>query len=307
MSTKPLLSICCITYNHELYIAQAIKGFLMQKTTFDFKIIIGEDCSTDTTREICISYQKKYPDKIKLLLHTKNVGMSKNSLLTKQAAQTKYIALCEGDDYWTDPYKLQKQVDFLEQNQDYTLCAHRYVERNEQSGAEHLSHADVFTDKTPIEVTISNYLKPYIISTNTIVFRNCIDYTRITSKGFKDIFQYALLLDKGNGICLPDIMSVYRLHSGGVWSMKRDIELHKATSQTAYYMALHFYDTHQSISDFAHYTIHGYLQEAYTHRISKKEIISITYRLLRTSWKRFTPWQKKQLIYKALRYVFTKK
>jgi len=118
-----MVSVDMITYNHEAYIKQAIEGVLMQKTNFKFELVIGEDCSTDRTREICIEYQKKYPDIIKLLLPEKNLGMNENGLQTVNACTGKYIALCEGDDYWTDPYKLQKQVDILEANENIVAVA----------------------------------------------------------------------------------------------------------------------------------------------------------------------------------------
>ena len=99
---SPLVSICVITYNQEKYIAQAIDGVLMQQTDFPIELIIGEDCSPDNTRKICLDYKNKYPDKIKLLLPDKNKGSMRNFIDTMQAANGKYIALCEGDDYWTD-------------------------------------------------------------------------------------------------------------------------------------------------------------------------------------------------------------
>ena len=119
-----LVSISCITYNHEDYIADAIEGFLSQKTAFDYEIIIGEDYSTDGTKAIVEGYIKRYPDKIKMVTSAKNIGAIKNWKRVFNASQGKYIAECEGDDYWTDPYKLQKQVDYLEKNPDCTMCFH---------------------------------------------------------------------------------------------------------------------------------------------------------------------------------------
>ncbi|MBI5134906.1 glycosyltransferase [Candidatus Uhrbacteria bacterium] len=124
MSGKPLVSIVCATYNHELYIAQAIESFLMQKTAFEVEIIIGEDCSADKTKEICIFYKKKHLDKIKLLLQEKNIGAMQNHVSALRASEGKYIANCDGDDYWTDSYKLQKQVDYMERHPECSLCFH---------------------------------------------------------------------------------------------------------------------------------------------------------------------------------------
>lgn len=116
---KPLVSVKMITYNHEPYIAQAIEGVLQQKTTFPIELIIGEDCSTDGTRKIVLEYQKKYPNVIRVLTSDQNVGARRNGIRTDSPCRGKYIAYCEGDDYWHDLQKLQKQVDFLEQNPDY--------------------------------------------------------------------------------------------------------------------------------------------------------------------------------------------
>ena len=102
----------------------------MQKTDFPIELIIGEDCSTDSTRKIVLEYAEKYPDIIRPLLPESNLGMMKNFNKTMEAAKGKYIAICEGDDYWTGPFKLQKQVDFLEANRDYAICATYFSELN---------------------------------------------------------------------------------------------------------------------------------------------------------------------------------
>ena len=111
---EPLVSVKMITYNHAPFIAQAIDGVLMQKTNFPFELVIGEDCSTDGTREIVFEYQKKYPDIIRIITSDNNVGGKKNSYRTRKACRGKYIAFCEGDDYWHHPQKLQKQADYME-------------------------------------------------------------------------------------------------------------------------------------------------------------------------------------------------
>jgi glycosyltransferase involved in cell wall biosynthesis len=115
-----------VTYNHESYIAQAIESVLMQNTNFEYKLIIGEDCSTDRTNEIVKQYTEKYPDKITAFLNKKNLGIKNNAKQIYTACTAKYIALLEGDDYWTDPLKLQKQVDFLETNPEYGMVCTDY-------------------------------------------------------------------------------------------------------------------------------------------------------------------------------------
>ena len=120
----PLVSVWITAYNHEKYIAEALDGVLNQQTNFDYEIVLGEDGSTDRTREIVLAYQKKYPGKFKLFLPEKNMGMLEITKPTFEMCTGKYIAFLDGDDYWTDPLKLQKQVDLLEANPDISFCYH---------------------------------------------------------------------------------------------------------------------------------------------------------------------------------------
>lgn len=132
VSEDPIISVCVQTYQHADYIEDCLKGILMQETDFKYEILLGEDASSDGTREICIKYAKNHPDKIRLFLHHRENNIKINGsptgrfnfLYNLYTAKGKYIALCEGDDYWTDPYKLQKQVDFLEANPDLAMCTH---------------------------------------------------------------------------------------------------------------------------------------------------------------------------------------
>ena len=121
-----MVSICCSTYNHEKYISDAIESFLMQKTNFKFEILIHDDASTDSTPEIIKKYELKYPEIIKPLYQTENQYSKgiKVGQINRARAKGKYIAVCEGDDYWIDPYKLQKQVDYMEAHPGCSLCVH---------------------------------------------------------------------------------------------------------------------------------------------------------------------------------------
>jgi glycosyltransferase involved in cell wall biosynthesis len=130
MNIEPLVSICCLTYNHEAYIRQCLEGFVMQKTNFQFEVLIHDDASTDSTADIILEYVSKYPNIIKPIYQTENQylkGINVSAEYQYLRAKGKYIALCEGDDYWTDPYKLQKQVDFLEANPNYAMVHTRYL------------------------------------------------------------------------------------------------------------------------------------------------------------------------------------
>lgn len=124
---KPKVSVLMITYNHEQYVEQAIRSVMMQETDFDYELIIGEDCSTDRTREIVLRIKKEYPDRIKILLQEQNVGMIQNLADVYHAAQGEFLALLEGDDYWTSPRKLQIQSEYLDKHPNCSLCFHSAI------------------------------------------------------------------------------------------------------------------------------------------------------------------------------------
>lgn len=213
-----MASVCMITYNHEHFIRQAIEGVLMQQTSFPIELVIGEDCSTDRTREICIEYQQKHPDKIRLLLNEKNLGMNPNFMATLKACTGKYIALCEGDDYWTDPLKLQKQVEFLEANKEYVICAHDvWVKTNGEL-------KDDFIIKKRFPKTTFNVFDLLFfgnqIHTPSVVIRNDLsDYPEQALKSpLGDFFLWVWLTREGGLIKkFEEKMGVYR-HGVGVFS-----------------------------------------------------------------------------------------
>ena len=125
----PVVSICCVAYNHVHFIRQCLDGFVMQKTNFPFEVLIHDDASTDGTQDIIREYEAKYPDIIKPIYQKENQyskGVRVSLVYNYSRVRGKYVALCEGDDYWTDPYKLQKQVDFLEAHPDYVMCSHQF-------------------------------------------------------------------------------------------------------------------------------------------------------------------------------------
>lgn len=209
-----------VTYNHEKFIRQAIESVMEQETDFPFLLIIGEDCSTDSTRDICIELNTKYPDKIQLILNDKNLGVSKNARQLHEACYasgSKYIAILEGDDYWNNPKKLQKQVDFLEKNEDFSVCFHRVqLLTNDQIS---LGGSD---DKDA-EYTIEDFAKGNKIPTLSVLYRNPTAYKLPDWFWQCSLGDYALHMINGTFgkyKYFSEPMAVYRHHSDGLHSMK---------------------------------------------------------------------------------------
>ena len=222
MTNNIVVSICCITYNHAPYIRECLDGFLMQKTDFAFEVLIHDDASTDGTTEIIKEYEAKCPDIIKPLYEEENQwvkGRRGNKEFNYPRARGKYIALCEGDDYWTDPLKLQKQVDFLEANTDYSLCFHA-AKLVEYGIVCNNSSFSKIRDK---EYTGIEIFETWQVPTASIVYRA----TLLTSQIYKSVicsknFIYgdtplicaASTIGKLRG--LSDEMSVYRRNDGSI-------------------------------------------------------------------------------------------
>ena len=220
---NPLVSILCVTYNHKDYIAQALDSFLMQKTNFKFQVIVGDDCSTDGTTDILKEYAKKYPDIIKPIFRKKNIGATKNSLEVYSNAKTPYVAICEGDDYWIDEYKLQKQVDFLETHPDYSICFHPVKVVYE--GFDFEKTDEIYPTQKMIKsgTTFELLLKTNFMCTNSIICRSIFRNTKYEDCVPKDAqpgdwFISLLHAKEGKIKMLPEIMAVYRRHPQGVWS-----------------------------------------------------------------------------------------
>ena len=221
----PLVSICCITYNHAQFIQKCLDGFLMQKTNFPIEILIHDDCSTDGTTEIIRDYEAKYPELIFPLYEEENQYQKGKAaeidFYNYRRARGKYIAYCEGDDYWTDPLKLQKQVDFMEANPEYSVCFHDfqiYDVRNakgskpsyEQGKILQVGGEDISTE---MFLHNANYGQPL-----TMLFRGSkFDYQWSTQyKYYRDTHEIYHLLQVGKGRIMNFVGGVYNLHNGGV-------------------------------------------------------------------------------------------
>lgn len=218
-----LVSIVCITYNHEPYLRQALEGFLMQETDFPVEIILAEDCSTDGTRSICEEYAEKYPDTINYIWSGNNVGAVENEARAIRAAKGKYIALCEGDDYWTDPLKLQKQVDFMEAHPGYSVTFHRYKIHYEDTDTWENDNAEKLfmgSDIEGLDITMEQSLNVWLTQYLTAVFRrDCYDFTWADKyQWYRDSHMFYHLMTCGKAYLFAFEGGVYRKTGNGIYT-----------------------------------------------------------------------------------------
>ena len=213
---RPRVSVLMITYNHERFIQQAIEGVIMQKPDFDIELVVGEDKSTDKTRAVVERLTAQYPSVMRPIYHEKNVGVARNHMTCLQACRGEYIAYCEGDDYWTDPDKLQKQVSFLDTNPDYVMCFHRERVWHE------LTHE--MKDTIPWHDLRDTYELEDVLC-ECFIPTGSVCYRRQALKAIPawalevesgDMCIYALLAMHGKIKFFPDVMAVYRVHPGGI-------------------------------------------------------------------------------------------
>lgn len=219
----PKVSVFCVTYNHSDFLKQTLEGFVTQKTNFPFEVIIGDDCSTDGAKKIIEEYASKYPNIIKPIYHDYNTGSYQNVLDVANACTGEYVAMCDGDDYWIDENKLQKQVDFMDTHKDCNLCFHPVIIKYDDGSQKDVTFPKArhrFYKKT---LNINDLLKYNFIQTNSVMYRwefgrdNKLE--NILPKNILPVDYYLHLLHASKGkICfLPDIMAVYRRHKNGIW------------------------------------------------------------------------------------------
>lgn len=222
MISKVKVSVCMITFNHELYIKQAIESVFKQEGNFEIELVIGDDASTDRTVEIIKSI--KPPSHVTLvpILRKVNLGMMQNFVQTLSQCEGKYIAMLDGDDYWIDPNKIQQQVDFLENNAHFAICFHP-VKIDSGSGKIVL---DTVLKSQEIS-TIYDLARGNFMHTCSVVFRAGL-FESFPDVFYKstvgDYFLHMLNAQHGKIKRLPEAMGVYRVHSGGVWSMQPNMD-----------------------------------------------------------------------------------
>lgn len=233
------VSILCLAFNHEEYIRDAIEGFLSQKTTFPIEIIINEDCSTDNTAAIIHEYEVKHPDIIKPIYHKKNVysqGININVEYMLPLASGKYVALCDGDDYWTDPYKLQKQYDALEASPSCNMCLHRVndISVNRKYECSVLPKTEIETGVLSSEQLISilgngDFFNEVCYFFRTDIYRHYQNHYPEFAKAFMknksdDVPMLLYFANCGDTYYISDVMATYRRFTNGSWSSRQAAE-----------------------------------------------------------------------------------
>ena len=219
-----MVTIRCITYNHAPYIRQCLEGFVMQKTNFRFEAIVHDDASTDGTADIIREYAEKYPNIIKPIYETENQYSKHDGSIRRilnEHTHGKYVASCEGDDYWIDPLKLQKQVDLLESNPSISLCCGGYISK--QKGMKDVEHIYKKSDSRYFRFSLDDWGKVWYTKTLTVMYRveALKEFQENMGKysSSRDTYMFYHLLKWGDGIYLSDCLGVYNLHAGGVCSL----------------------------------------------------------------------------------------
>jgi glycosyltransferase involved in cell wall biosynthesis len=240
------VSICCVTYNHENFIRKCLDGFLMQQTSFPIEVIIHDDASRDGTKVIIEEYTRKYPDIFFPLFQKENQyrkgirGM--NAKFNFPRCTGKYIALCEGDDFWNDPHKLQKQVDFLESNRDYFITGHdaNIIDEKEKIISNSKLPEICKRDCSSIELQ-----KCFFVLTLSMCFRNVPELMQMPEELYlasnADTFMISYFGRFGKYKYLPEIIpATYRVHSNGIWAMKNELEKQIMTKNTFRQLTLYY-------------------------------------------------------------------
>ena len=226
LAPLPTVSVCCITYNHEAYLAQAIESVLAQQADFAVEIVIGEDCSTDSTRRIAQEYERKYPGRIRVLTPAHNLGIMPNLMATMASCTGEFIAFLEGDDYWTDLTKLQRQVAALRTRPACAMCFHDAEIFYDDSSNPARNFSEKFVEILPAPESDYREFTQYdlgrlgwFMPSAAMLFRasSLLPLPAWLAGVFSGDYTLQLLsTSHGPALYLPRLMSRYRLHAGGV-------------------------------------------------------------------------------------------
>lgn len=219
-TAAPLVSVLMLAWNHAPYIRQSIESIVCQQCDFDFELIIGEDQSSDDTLAICRSFQREFPSMVRLVTSSDNVGMHRNFARIWHKARGEFIAFCEGDDFWTDPEKLRRQVEWMKCNPTYTLCGSPTNIIRENTRDEWEVSGTIVPPIIKQSYSLKDLIPFYSFHTSSIILRKSkVGFpTWLWQQYCIDRPLYLLCAEQGPVGYLPDVMSVYRLHGDGNWS-----------------------------------------------------------------------------------------
>lgn len=273
---SPLVSVWMVTYNHEDFIAKALDSVLSQRTNFHFEIVIGEDCSTDNTRAIIRDFEQRFPGRITPIYHKTNVGASRNAYeFTLPTCKGKYIAVLEGDDFWTNDDKLQKQVDFLEANSDYSACGHQaHVFYEDASVSSKSFGEDIDQTFDPID-----FVQHRKFHTSSLMYRKAI----LTENGpfpltiiSADRAIFAMLSSFGKIGYMKESMCVYRKGSGGISTKVTSADLQRDLAMIPWLKKANAKFPIRRLKTFIHLTVYTYpLQVTYWHLVKHSFLFCI--------------------------------
>jgi len=242
--TAPLVTIRCITYNHVNFIRDAIEGFLSQETTFPVQVLIHDDASNDGTSVVLRNYQRKYPNLIKVIIQKTNIYSrgKKPGRFLRSLVQGKYIAFCDGDDYWADPSKLQKQVMFLERNPDYIMTYHDTKVVNENGTVLEEAQLPDFYKRDASQwelITTFFWVKTLTLCCRNVTLEDCLEQSMVLNG---DAFRTSRLGHYGKGKWQGDVIKpgVYRVHQGGIWSALSEEAKTANHLNTAYWLCVYY-------------------------------------------------------------------
>lgn len=239
LPAKPVVSVLMITYNHEPYIEQAIQGIVTQVADFPIELVIGEDCSRDATRSKALAAQQAHPDMVRVVYSAGNLGANRNFQRALALCRGKYVALCEGDDYWNDPQKLSKQVAFLESHPDYVAAYHDVMVVGDKGEVINPSYMG---DAKP-DYSADELLMTAKMHTLSICFRNVLgplpqEFFHVVNG---DYFLISMLGKHGRAKFMDDIKhGAYRQHAGGIWSHLSQERMDIATLTTFYWLSVYY-------------------------------------------------------------------
>ena len=304
------VSVTIVTYKHENYIRQCLDSVFMQKTNFNFEVIVGEDASPDNTREILLEYKEKYGDQLVLVLHDKNVGLSENGKSLWPKIRGRYVAVVEGDDFWTDEYKLQKQFDILENNPQYSAVCSDFMSVNPEG--ETLIESTLNMKRDTVK-TMKDWIKEgYSVHTCTIFRRNIYPVNderyiklKTAEPTMGDLIGFTLLYDAGDIYVLRDVMSAHRMAGANDTSSFAYSQRTRAIEYTYMFMRI--------VRNVEEYLDHKYdLSPRICSRIASvklgKMLGSLTYdkKEMRGVMKSITPKMRINVYYRLVKSIFKK-